>query len=186
MWLCKHVSNLSGLLLLSLLVAGCGYQFRASGEPMGIQVENLAIPLFTSTSSEIGFEADFTRVIRDEFISHARVPLVPEERAEMVIEGRVYSIGTAPLTYNSRNFTVNGLSANNDVTSSRNLRIILDVRLVDKKQGKVLWHDGSMTESASYAVDADPLVTRYNQNIALETIASRMAKRIYLKTMERF
>ena len=65
------------LLLLTLLLAGCGYSLRADGEPVGIQLESLAIPLFSSTSSEIGFEADFTKVIRQEFISHARVPWFP-------------------------------------------------------------------------------------------------------------
>jgi hypothetical protein len=175
------------LLLLSfLLLAGCGYAFRASGEPVGIHLENLAIPLFTSTSSEIGFEAEFTRVIRDEFISHARVPLVSEERAEKVIVGRIYDILTDPVTYNARNYTVNGLGVTNQVTSSRNLRVMLDARLVDTKQGKGIWHDGHMMETVSFAVDPDPLVTRYNQRMALETIARRMAKRIYLRTMERF
>jgi hypothetical protein len=32
----------------------------------------------------------------------------------------------------------------------------------------------------------DPMVTRYNQKVALEIIARRLAKKIYLKTMERF
>ena len=52
------------IILLSVFQAGCGYQFRADGEPVGIQLESLAIPLFSSTSSEIGFEADFTKMIR--------------------------------------------------------------------------------------------------------------------------
>ena len=43
-----------------------------------------------------------------------------------------------------------------------------------------------MMESISFAVDPDPLITQYNQKIALERIAGRMAKKIYMKTMERF
>jgi len=174
------------LILLGALIAGCGYQFRASGEPMGIRLENLAIPLFASTSSEVGFEADFTRVIRDEFISHARVPLVSEDRAEKVIVGQIYEVRTDPLTYSSRESTVSGDVTSYEVTRSRNLRVTLDVRLVDKRQGKVIWQDRNMRDSVSFAVDPDPLVTRYNQKIALERMASRMAKKIYLNTMERF
>ena len=174
------------LLLLVLLLAGCGYQFRADGAPVGIQIESVAIPLFSSTSSEIGFEADFTRVIRNEFISYARVPLVPEERADKVIVGRIYDIRTDPLTYKSTEFTVSGETETYQVTRSRNLRVNLDVRLVDKRQGKVIWQDRNMTETVSFAVDPDPLVTQYNQKVALERIASRMAKKIYMKTMERF
>ena len=174
------------LLVLSFLLAGCGYQFRADGAPVGIEIESVAIPLFSSTSSDIGFEADFTRVIRDQFISYARVPLVPEERADKVIEGRIYDVRTDPLTYKSIDFTVSGETQTYDVTRSRNLTVSLDVRLVDRRRGKVIWQDHNMMESISFAVDPDPLITQYNQKIALERIAGRMAKKIYMKTMERF
>lgn len=174
------------LVAASVLLAGCGYHFRADGQPVGIELESVAIPLFTSTSSEIGFEADFTRVIRDEFISHARVPLVPEETAEMVIVGRIQDVRTDPLTYDSRDFTVSGEVETYEVTRSRNLRVTLDVRLVDNRQGRVIWQDRNMVETVSFTVDADPFATRYSQSLALERIARRMAKKIYLKTMERF
>ena len=90
------------------MLAGCGYHFRADGEPVGIQLESLAIPMFSSTSSEIGFEADFTKVIRQEFISQGRVPLVPEEKAQVVLIGKIQEIRADPLTYRSQDVTVGG------------------------------------------------------------------------------
>jgi hypothetical protein len=168
------------------LISGCGYQFRAGGEPVGISLQSLAIPLFTSTSSEIGLEADFTKVIRNEFISHARVPLVPEERAQMVIVGRIYEVSTLPLAYESRQQSVSGQVATYEVTSSRTLRIFLDVQLLDKVSGKAVWRERNMTEKTIFIVDTDPFVTRFNQEQAVEEVARRLAKRIYLKTMERF
>jgi outer membrane lipopolysaccharide assembly protein LptE/RlpB len=149
----KTISRLAMFMLLLGLTAGCGYQFRALGEPIGISIESLAIPLISSTSSEIGFEADFTKVIRDEFISHARVPLVPEERAEKVIMGRIYDIRTDPLTYTSRSLTVSGQVTTYEVTRSRKLSLKLDAQLVDRKEGKVIWRDQSMAGSANFAVD---------------------------------
>jgi hypothetical protein len=43
-----------------------------------------------------------------------------------------------------------------------------------------------MEEQSSYIVSGDPMETRYNEQQALEKIAGRLAKRIYLRTMERF
>ena len=174
------------LLLLSFLLAGCGYHFRADGEPVGIQLESLAIPLFSSTSSEIGFEADFTKVIRQEFISNGRVPLVPEEKAQVVLIGKIQEIRADPLTYRSQDVTVGGNTLTHEVTKSRKLRVRLDVQLLDRRQGKIIWREAAMEEQASYAVSGDPLEMRYTEQKALETIASRLAKRIYLRTMERF
>jgi hypothetical protein len=174
------------LLLLSFLLAGCGYYFRADGEPVGIQLESLAIPLFSSTSSEIGFEADFTKVIRQEFISNGRVPLVPEEKAQVVLIGKILEIRADPLTYRSQDVTVGGNTSTYEVTKSRKLRVRLDVQLLDRRQGKIIWREAAMEEQASYAVSGDPLEMRYTEQKALEKIASRLAKRIYLRTMERF
>jgi outer membrane lipopolysaccharide assembly protein LptE/RlpB len=174
------------LLLLSLLLAGCGYHIRADGEPVGIQLESLAIPMFSSTSSEIGFEADFTKVIRQEFISHGRVPLVPEEKAQAVLIGKIQDIRADPLTYRSQDFTVGGYTSTYEVTKSRKLRVRLEVQLVDRRQRKVIWRETSMEEQASYSISTDPLEMRYSERQALEKIAGRLAKRIYLRTMERF
>ena len=107
-------------------------------------------------------------------------------RVTATLVGRIHDIRTDPLTYKSTEYTVSGETETYQVTRSRNLRVNLDVRLVDKRKGNVIWQDRNMTETVSFAVDADPLVTQYNQKIALERIASRMAKKIYMKTMERF
>ncbi len=180
-----------GISLLMIFVAltvctGCGYHVRAGGKPMGIEIKSLAIPLMTSTSSEKGFEADFTRIIRDEFISHAKVPVVRKEEASAVLNGHIYEIVTRPLTYDTIQQTVAGRTISYGTTSSRRLKIRLDVSLTDRTTGKPIWHDSSMEEEVRFDVGADPLANRYNQEEALMKIARLLAKRIYLKTMERF
>jgi hypothetical protein len=187
-WFRKEIRmrRCGALLLVSLWLAGCGYHFRADGEPVGIQLESLAIPLFSSTSSEIGFEADFTKVIRREFIGRTRVPLVSEENAQMVLIGKIQDIQADPLSYRSQDFTVGGATTTYQVTGSRRLRIRLDVTLLDQRSGKVIWREAAMEDQSSYVVSGDPLETRYSQQKALETIAGSMAKRIYAKVMERF
>ena len=67
--------------LLVSLILGCGYQFRTTGEPLGMTIDSIAIPMIESTASNRGVEPDFTRIVREEFISLARVPLAPEAEA---------------------------------------------------------------------------------------------------------
>jgi len=172
--------------LLGFFSVGCGYHFRATGEPLGVSIQSLAIPLMTSTSSERGFEADFTRVIREEFISHGKILLVPEEKAEVVLIGRVYEIRTEPLSYSYQEQNVKGHTTTYEETAKRRLRVRLDVSLVDRASGKVIWQDKAMEAKAGYEVGGDPLANRYHQQQALERIAGSLAKRIYMKTMERF
>ena len=195
MWSCEMIQSIRcpvplrfaiHILLAGHIFLGCGYHFRADGRPLGIEIQSLAIPLIESTSSRIGFEADFTRIIREEFISHARVPLVPRERAQAVLTGRVYEIRAEPLTYHVQEQTVGGQLTTHEVTNRRRLKIKIDVRLTEMASGEDIWHEKAMEERAAFKVEDDPLANRFNQQQALKRIARRLAKRIYLKTMERF
>lgn len=194
MWWCEMIQfircpvplRFAIILLAGYMFLGCGYHFRADGRPLGIKIQSLAIPLIESTSSKIGFEADFTRIIREEFISHAKVPLVRRENAQAVLTGRVYDLRTEPLTYNIQEQTVRGQLTTHEVTNRRRLRIKIDIRLTEIGSGEVIWHEKAMEERASFIVENDPLANRFNQQQALKRIARRLAKRIYLKTMERF
>jgi len=174
------------MLLPGFLITGCGYSIRSSGDPMGIKMESMAIPMIESTSSDLGFEADFTRVIREEFIRNSKVPLVPREEAQTVLSTRVYDISTEPVSYDLDQEPVNGAAAPYTETKTRTLRVKVDISFEDKRTGKVIWRNENMEEKTRYVVDRDPLVTRFNKKNALETIAERLAKRIFLQTMERF
>jgi len=165
---------------------GCGYQLAADGKPQGIQIESIAIPLMTSTSSQEGFEAIFTKVIREEFISQAHVPLVPQDRAQAVLNGKITHIFTDPLAYDTQEQVVGGIPSVYRQTNRRRLRLTLDVKMTDRKSGKVIWYEPAMWEQAFFDVTTDPLQNQYNQDQALRQIARKLAFRIYLKTIERF
>ncbi len=183
---CRLFWPVAVVFVIGCLVVGCGYHIRANGLPVGVEIESLAIPLIESTSSTMGFEADFTKIIREEFISHAQVALVPVSKAQTVLSGTIREITTDSLTYDSRDVAVEGYLKTYSVTSGRRLKIKLDMRLKDRATGKIIWRDGGMEEKAGFAVGNDPLRNRYNQQKAIEEIARKLAKRIYLKTMERF
>jgi outer membrane lipopolysaccharide assembly protein LptE/RlpB len=174
------------LLVVTGFLGSCGYHFRPTGEPMGITIESLAIPLMTSTSSEKGFEAEFTKIVREEFISHGRVPLVPEENARFLLIGHVYDIRTEPLSYIYSETTVKDQTMIYEETRRRRLRLRVDVSLVERASGNVIWRETAMETKAGFDVGTDPLANRYTERVALERIARRLAKRIYMQTMERF
>ncbi|MFP4037220.1 MAG: hypothetical protein ACLFUE_06845, partial [Desulfobacteraceae bacterium] len=74
-------------LVLLIGAYGCGYQMRADGRPVGVKIRSLAVPMISSTSSDLAFESDFTRAMREEFTNNARVPIRPTEEAHMVLTG---------------------------------------------------------------------------------------------------
>jgi hypothetical protein len=176
------------LAMLALIAActSCGYNFRATGEPLGVSFTSLAIPLFESTSADRGFEAEFTEIVRNEFISRSKIPLVSKDQAGAILYGRIYQINTQPLTYDSVRQTVNGNTVNYETVGSRKLIVRLSLTMKDSATGKIIWHEDSMEETADFKASDDPIQNRYNMDQAVRSIASLMAKRIYQNAMERF
>lgn len=174
------------LSVIICLCWGCGYHFRADGEPTGIKIESIAIPLITSSSSTRGFEADFTRVIREEFISHSKIPIVRKEESHMILAGNVFEISADPLAYDLQQRSISGRVVTYETTSKRRLKIVMDVSLTERTTGKIVWRERSLSEEAGFEVGTDSLTNDYNQQQALKKIARLVARRIYLKTMERF
>jgi hypothetical protein len=134
----------------------------------------------------LGFEGDFTTVIRDEFLSRSRLPLVAKEEAGAVLIGRISEIETEPVSYETLKTTVNGEETKYEVTVRRRLTIRLDAKLIDSASGNTLWQEKGMEERAAFDETDDPLRNRFNQRGALQEIARRFATRLYLKTIERF
>jgi hypothetical protein len=174
------------LMLICSLLCGCGYHLRTIGEPIGITLDSIAIPLFSSPSSNLGYEGEFTRVVREEFITNSRVRMEGKEHAQVVLKGRISSITTESLTFSITQETIHGYDSTDVVTSSRTMKVRVEAGLFERATGKVLWQDSNLTGEASFSVSSDPLITQYNQRQALISIAQDIASIIYSKTMERF
>jgi hypothetical protein len=173
-------------LLTVICLAACGYRFRAEGEPVGIELTGIAIPMIVSTSSVRGFEADFTTVLRNEFISRGRVPIKGMDNAQMILEVQVYEVSTRPLTYDSKKRETSGGTVFHETTGSRRLTLRLSASLVNRSTGETVWSDPSITEEAGFDITSDPLINRKNEEDALLKIARIVSGRIFNMTMERF
>jgi hypothetical protein len=184
--ICDRFSKGILILVICSFVSGCGYHFRSAGSSLNVRLESIAIPPFSSSSSYAGIEDDFTGVVRQEFITRSKVRLVEEKRAQAVLRGRLYSVTTEPLTYTVTQQTIHGLPATDKVTSSRILRVRLEISLTNTATDEIIWQDGNLTEKASFQISSDPLTTQHNQRLALISIARDLAARIYSRTMERF
>jgi hypothetical protein len=183
---CGRFTKLILILAFCFLVFSCGYHFSSIGPPLNIRLESLAIPPFSGSSSYAGIEDDFTAVVRQEFLTRSKVKLVEEKTAQAVLRGRLSSVTTEPLTYMVTQQEIHGLVATDKVTRSRTLKVRLEISLKDTVTEEIIWQDANLTDTASFQVSSDPLITQHNQRLALIAIARDLATQIYSRTMERF
>ncbi len=177
-----------GMLMLwaSLLITGCGYHFNLSGSSLRGGVTSLAIPTISSRATIEGLEADFTNIIRKEFLSHSTIPLVPVKEASAILVGEIEKIETSPLSYDVQKSSVRGETVSYELTNLRRIKVKLTMKMVNEDTGHIIWEEKGMEEKASYSVSNDPLETNFREKAALREIAQRLAKRVYLKTVDTF
>ncbi len=174
------------MLIMALCLAACGYRFRAEGEPVGIELTSIAIPMIESAASIKGFEADFTTVLRNEFISRGRAPVKDKNSAQMILNVEVYEIMTQPLTYDTTKQEISGREIFHETTGARRLTLHLSASLVNRSTGETVWSEPSITEEAGFDITSDPLINRNRERDALLKIARIVSGRIFNMTMERF
>ncbi len=173
-------------ILFCSLSFGCGYKIRPAGKTEGVSLQEIAIPLFSSSSSFMGTEEEFTRAVREEFIRHSSVRIEDRKQARFFLRANIYSLTTEPLAYRIEEKTIHGYKSKEVTTRTRRLTVKMDVELLDQKKGEAVWHDPALEGKSNFAVSADPLKTRYNRRRAIANIARNLAAQIYRRTMERF
>lgn len=176
----------AAVLIFCPLILGCGYHFKPVGSALNVELESIAIPPFSSNSSHPRVEQDFTKIVRREFLRYSRIRIEDQATARIILRGHLQSITTEPLTYTITQQTIHGFVSTDEVTRSRVIRVRLTVTVTDRATGEIIWQDASLTGKAIFQVSSDPLVTQYNQRLALNSIAQGVATRIFSRTMERF
>ena len=181
------------LMAMFPLLASCGYRFVSmdvQGPTRDVSptesFHSIAIPISRANSTFPGIEADFATAFREEFVSRSGLRLVSQEDADVVLEAQIAQISTTPSAYSVKEFTVGALMTKYETTSKRTLVVRLKARLMHKRSGRIIWEDPRMEERGSYRVGADPLVNIHNERKAYVDIARRLARRIFLRSLERF
>jgi hypothetical protein len=183
------IKLLACLMLLPWFSMGCGYSMSSpagSAGPAVTGISGLAVSMVESPSSNLGFEAEFTRILRKEFISYSGLPIMSERDAPYILECRVEKISTGPRRYRSKRTMLGGEEYNFWRTSLRRMSVDIDARLVEQATGKVIWHADSITETADWNLGADPLAERDAQRAAVRVLAERLAAKLYSRTVDRF
>ena len=156
------------LLVLPILVAGCGYQFaryqRADGDTQRICVVTLH-----NDSEEAGVELLATEALRHEILTRGGFKLISDpERADYTLRGRVTKVRTT-----SRSFTGVALAREYEVTLRLELQVDSDA------PGAVAMKRGTFEAREIYFASADVAVLRKNRREALRYLSGLLASRVH-------
>jgi outer membrane lipopolysaccharide assembly protein LptE/RlpB len=188
------------LLLLGIVVGGCGYHLAGKQLTVPQGARTISIRQFTNRTKSYGLEVALQRAVEDEFRRRGTLHLVRDRSAaDLVLSGTIRSVSTTP----------SALSGNAEALQYRGI-IRVSVALVDRASGQVLYENKALQESQDFGaisgvvvtgspsfqrglLDAQDLAGLTNvqlqdsrRNAALDELIDLMAREIYINAMEGF
>lgn len=160
------------LMLPVLVLLGCGYRPLGAAPPAPQSAPTLAIPLFANRSTEVGLEAILANALIHAFAQSRAVKVVPgDEKADLVLEGKVRSVDNSSVAFN-------------DVYRStvRRVTIRVELTLREKSSGKTLWKDSQILQE-DYVVDPNYHVGEATKTEGIRRAAVTLARRVLDKVL---
>lgn len=111
--------------------------------------------------------AYLTARLRDEMRGKGFRGRFERSQADYLVEGTVREIREEVFAHGQDDFAL-----------EYRITILVDIRVVEIMQGRLLWKEDGLTDAASYFAGPDFQYTESNRRIAFEEVCRRLARRI--------
>jgi len=163
------------VVLVGVVVAGCGYHFRGRATNLPKDIHSIAIPVFANHTAEVGIERIFTDEVIYQFNRSRILNVVDLAKADAVLRGSIDRVDITDVAYTS-----------SDTSRQRRVRITISAKLVRTRDGKVIWRGSGIVDQRTYDVADDPTQTEQNKTEAITTLAQAMARTLHDRVFENF
>ena len=167
--------NIAQILLIPLVLFGCGYRFAGSGAYPG-GVETIFVEVMENRSSKTGVERIVTNQIIFEFTRQRESSLSSTpETADAVLKGVIVTIRTQTIS-----------RVGQEVANERQAVMTLDMKLV-KMGGEVIWAVKGLIDREAYDVsEGSKIETDQNEALAIARMSERLSERVFSRLTDDF
>ncbi len=160
------------LALLAVGFAGCGYSFRGN---LPDHIKTVAVPLFTNKTAEPAVETFLTSAVVEAFASNGRLRVVKPEEADAILNGEVVGYSVMSIAFDNQ-------------ANVRQYRLVvtMNLRLRDVRKNSTLFEQQGLKEQADFLVLGAVSQTISNEEAAVRTAATQVARSIVSLTIDRF
>ena len=161
-----------GLVMLAVLVGGCGYSLRGN---LPGHIKTVAVPIFKNRTSEPGVENFLTGAVVEAFSTNGRLTVVGPEQADSILEGEVVGYQVQSVAFDPR--------AN---VQQYRLLVTLNLRFRDVKRDAVLFEQQNLQERSDFRTLGAVAQTISREETALRAAATEIARAIVALAVDRF
>jgi Lipopolysaccharide-assembly len=165
-------TRLSGVLVIVLLLAACGYSVRGH---LPADVRTVAVPIFANRTTKPFVETEMTRALADAFATDGRLKLAAREQADSVLEGEVTGYELVSVAFDP--------AAN---VRLYRLVVTMNVRFRDVRRNTMLFEQQGLSEKADFRVSGAVSETISREEIGLLAATRDIARAVVALAIERF
>ncbi|MDE2141909.1 MAG: hypothetical protein KGJ84_05810 [Elusimicrobia bacterium] len=163
-------------LLTIAVLSACGgpeVGYRPAAQLLPSNIQKLSLRPVVNKTQQFGLEDKLLLAVRDEFLRDARYPLVPEAESNGIVWITITRYILTPLQYDATLAPTN-----------YKLRILVDVRMVDRSTNTALWDEKNLEGSLTFP--ASTLQGGLTEEQAREQIWSILAPMIVKRVIDGF
>jgi len=161
------------LVLVLVLVSGCGYTLGHRLKPGFASGRGIFIPMFDNDTEETGVEKIFTDALVQEVASRSELKLVSPGEGGLELRGILVSVSYVPTAMTQPGFL--GLQGYRRLATEYGVEVAISLTLVDPDSGRIVW-SGSFRNNQR--MDAPPLRTQSYEapsSVGLQTLSALQA-----------
>lgn len=165
------------LLAAALLASSCGYHVSGHSDLLPESIRTVAIPAFGNGTGRYRLTEMMPRALTREFITRTRYKVVGKENeADAVLRGAVLNYMFFPSVIDERSGRAAGVQ----------LLVVLQLQLVERASGKVLYSQPAMEVRNRYEIAIDPKAYFEESDLALERVSRDVARTVVSSVLENF
>ena len=168
---------LAAALLAALALGGCGYHVSGHADTLPATVRTIAVPAFENVTTRYKLTQRIPAAITREFISRTRYHVVADpDAADAVLRGAVVNFYSYPTIFDPATGSAAGVQA----------IVVLDIRLIEKKTGKMLYRNSGMAIQGRYEITSDQMAYFEESDTALDRVSQDVARTVVSAILENF
>ncbi len=161
----------------TLFLNGCGYRVAGHPDLLPKTIQSIAIPAFRNLTNRYKLSDRLPSALSREFISRTRYKVVPNEAdADAVLQGAVLNYQSFPVVSDQ----------NTGRATVVQIVVSMQLSLVERQTGKVLYTRPSFELRNRYEISVDPNAYFEESDMALDRLSRDVARMTVSAVLEAF
>jgi len=161
-------------MVFAAMQAGCGYYFVGRGSVPYKEVRSICIGTFRNTTAEAGIENIFTKAAIAEF-ARGKWLQIDCSNPDVELQGKIKDYRIIPAFF-----------TNEDNITGYQVSVVMEVFLVRKSTGDVLWKDTALSGTDSSTASEEILTAKSNEMDTVSRIAKTLMESLYNRLSQNF